>query len=159
MYIYICILLTCTALSLLLAPPKVAEKPVKLGPEQLSFKEKLALHKKTLEEQQSSTTSAAWPPLRPSSAREGYKRPLTPELGVYRPSEQATSSAPTQANGRQYPKFYSYFYSQISEIIIYTFHLHADTPEPQLSEAQLSAEERRLERILSRPAKVRTADS
>lgn len=95
-------------LALILAPPKVAEKPTHLDPEKLSFKEKLALHKKNLEEHQSSATSPAKPPLLPSSAREGYRRPTTPELGVSRPSEQATSSASSQANGRQFtpgPKF------------------------------------------------------
>ena len=70
------------------APPKVAEKPVLVDPDRMSFKEKLALHR-TLEEQSSSN---AKPLLRPVSSREGYKRPITPELAVTRPSEQASSA-------------------------------------------------------------------
>ena len=70
------------------APPKVAEKPVRVDPDRLSFKEKLALHR-TLEDQ---TSSAVNPLLHPSSSREGYRRPTTPELAVTRPAEQATSS-------------------------------------------------------------------
>ena len=88
-------------LHLFLAPPKVTEKPTHFDPEKLSFKEKLALHKKNLEDQQTSASSPAKPPLLPSSTREGYRRPTTPELGVTRPSEQATSP-PSQANGRQF---------------------------------------------------------
>ena len=34
--------------------------------------------------------------------------------------------------------------------------VEAEAEEPQLSESQLSAEERRLERILNRPAKVQS---
>ena len=65
----------------------MAEKPVRnIDPDKLSFKEKLALHKKTLEEKSSSPVG---PPLHPSSAREGFKRPTTPELEICRPSEQA----------------------------------------------------------------------
>ena len=95
MYMKMC---TCTmyhlkCCSLFPAPPKVAEKPVRVDPDKLSFKEKLALHKKTLDEHRTSASSPVWPPLRPSSAREGYRRPATPELGVDRPSEQAKGGA------------------------------------------------------------------
>ena len=78
------------------APPQVAEKPVCVDPDKLSFKEKLALHKKTLEEQSS---SAVKPLLRPSSSREGYRRPTTPDLAVTRASEQATSADDTSSKG------------------------------------------------------------
>lgn len=63
------------------------EKPVRnIDPDKLSFKEKLALHNKTLEEQGSSPVG---PPIHPSSAREGFRTPTTPELEVHRTSEQA----------------------------------------------------------------------
>ena len=98
---------TCPYIILISAPPKVAEKPV-LDPDKLSFKEKLALHKRNLEEQRASASSPVRPPLQPSSVREGYRRPITPELGVERPSEQAkqaeqanthTCSSETEAKG------------------------------------------------------------
>ena len=145
----------------------MAEKPAQVDPDKLSFKEKLALHKKNLEEQ-SSASSPAKPPRLPSSAREGYRRPTTPELGVTRSSEQATSSTSSQANGRQF-NFYSnvilisadrMFCIRITKSLTFVSEFNVDIPdipEPQLSTAQLSAEERRLERILSRPAKVQRA--
>lgn len=66
-----------------IAPPKVAEKPVRTAvePDKLSFKEKLALHKRTLEEQASEATRAP-PPL--SHSREGYRRSATPDFVLTR---------------------------------------------------------------------------
>ena len=78
------------------APPKVAEKPVRTDPDKLSFKEKLALHKRTLEEH---SDSAMKPPLRPSSSQGGYRRPTTPELTTSSASEQASSADESTANG------------------------------------------------------------
>ena len=78
------------------APPKVAEKPVRVDPDKLSFKEKLALHNRTLEEQGG---SAVKPVIRPSSSQGGYRRPITPELAVSRASEQATSPNNTTPKG------------------------------------------------------------
>ena len=81
---------------LLAAPPKVAEKPVRYNPDKMSFQEKLALHRKTLEQQETLASTAHRPPARPSSAREGNRRPVLPELGVNR-----TSSAEAPAKGKR----------------------------------------------------------
>lgn len=73
----------------------MADKPVRYNPEKMSFQEKLALHRKTLEQQGTQTSTAHRPPARPSSAREGNRRPVLPELGVNR-----TSSAEAPAKGK-----------------------------------------------------------
>jgi hypothetical protein len=113
------------------APPKVAEKPARtIDPDKLSFKEKLALHKKTLEVQGGSSVSPVRPPLQPSSSREGYRRPTTPELAVQRSSEQDSTTPFSDETSTD------------------------EVMSPTLSKEQLSAEERRLNRIVNRPAKV-----
>ena len=111
------------------APPKVPDKPARIDPDKLSFKEKLALHKKTLEAQKTSASSPVRPPLQPSSAREGYRRPITPELGIERPSEQAnthTSSSDTKAKGgAQLPAYHLVFTHDVyNYMCVQKIHVH-----------------------------------
>ena len=161
LYMYVLVLLHFTA------PPKVAEKPLRIDPDRLSFKEKLQLHSKVASEQTTSVMS----PLCPSSARESYKRPTTPESDVSRVSELAKTQSPADTTAGiirvmdmynvcilfLFSLGYILWCNSMYDIVHINLHfvfLESDTLVPTLTEEQLSAEERRLNRFVNRPAKV-----